>query len=172
MNFDWEQIEHEIKTSDPTSAVYVGCDSKRKAEMISYATVIIIHHKGSAGGKVFKQIETEPAYMACKEGIRSRLMQEVYKAGETAYKVQEWVGDRHFEVHIDISPHKEHKSNAAYSEAKGTIFGYVGLEPVFKPNAFAASCAADYDAVRKADKLAKNKEVRKRKRQIRKRRAG
>ena len=165
--FDWEEIEKAIKSSHPTSSVYVGCDSKRKSEMISYATVIIIHHKGNNGGKVFKQMETEPAYMASKPGMRSRLMTEVYKAGETAYKIQEWVGDRKFEVHVDISPKSSCGSNVAYSEAKGTIFGYVGFEPVFKPDAFAASCAADYDAVRRADKLSKNKDVKARRRNIR-----
>ena len=165
--FDWDIIERSIKNSHQDSAVYVGCDSKRKSDIISYATVIIIHKQGKHGGSIFKQIESEPAYMECKPGMRSRLMTEVYKAGDVALKIQEWVGERKFEVHIDISPLPSCGSHVAYSEAKGTIFGYVGFEPVFKPDAFAASCAADYDAVRRADKLSKNKEVRKRKRAIR-----
>lgn len=164
MKFNWEQIQKEISESALNSVIYVGCDSKRKSDMISYATVVIIHHGGAHGGRVFKQIETERAFTACKEGIRSRLMMEVYKSGETAIKVKEWVGDRHFEVHVDISPDPSHKSHIAYSEAKGTILGYVGIEPVFKPKAFAASCAADYDAVKRAEKISKRKEVRKLKR--------
>ena len=165
--FDFEVIERAIKNSHPNSTIYVGCDSKRKADMISYATVIIIHHEGNKGAMIYKNIETEPAYLSSKEGIRMRLMSEVYRAGECAMTVQPWVGDRGFEVHIDINPDPKHKSSVAYNEAKGTIFGYVGIEPVFKPDAFAASCAADYDAVRRAEKIAKRKDIRKAKRRER-----
>ncbi|AUR86036.1 ribonuclease H-like domain protein [Vibrio phage 1.081.O._10N.286.52.C2] len=168
--FDWESIEVAINNSHPSSTVYVGCDSKRKSDMISYATVIIIHFEGNKGAQVFKVVETEPAYMSCKDGIRSRLMTEVYKAGEAAMKVKPMCGTRGFEVHVDINPDPAHKSHVAYNEAKGTIFGYVGQEPVFKPDAFAASCAADYDAVRRADKVAKRKELRKAKRKSRRHR--
>lgn len=161
MGFDWLVIEQAIKRSHPKSAIYVGCDSKRKSDMISYATVIIIHHEGNKGAMVFKQVETEPAYIGSREGIRQRLMTEVYKAGDTAYKIKDWVESRQFEVHLDINPDPSCKSNIAYSEAKSTIFGYVGFEPKFKPDAFAASCAADYDAVRRAEAIAKRKERRK-----------
>ncbi|AAQ64369.1 conserved hypothetical protein [Vibrio phage KVP40] len=166
--FDWEAIETAINNSHPNSTIYVGCDSKRKSDMISYATVIIIHLEGSKGAQVFKSIETEPAYMSCKDGIRSRLMNEVYKAGETALRVKPMCGTRGFEVHVDINPDPSHRSHVAYNEAKGTILGYVGQEPVFKPDAFAASCAADYDAVRRADKIAKRKELRRAKRKANK----
>ncbi len=159
--FDWEAIETAIGNSHPSSTIYVGCDSKRKSDLISYATVIIIHLEGSKGAQVFKMVETEPAYMNATDGIRSRLMNEVYKAGECALRVKPMCGPRGFEVHVDINPDPKHKSSIAYNEAKGTILGYVGQEPVFKPDAFAASCAADYDAVRRADKIAKRKEVRK-----------
>lgn len=158
--FDWNVVEQAIKRSHPTSRIYVGCDSKRKGESITYATVIIIHHCGNAGATLFKHIDVEPAYLQAKEGVRSRLMNEVYKAGEVAYKVKEWVGNRRFEVHVDINPDPRHKSSVAYQEAKGTILGYVGIEPIFKPHAFAASCAADYDAVRKAEKMSFRKERR------------
>lgn len=164
--FDWEAIETAIANSHPSSKVYIGCDSKRKSDMISFATVIIIHLEGSKGAQVFKTIESEPAYMSCTDGIRSRLMQEVYKAGECALRVKPMCGEREFEVHVDINPDPKHKSSVAYNEAKGTILGYVGQEPIFKPDAFAASCAADYDAVRRADKIAKRKEVRKLKRKM------
>lgn len=162
MDFDWELIEQAITRSAPTSAVYVGCDSKRKSDLISYATVIIIHHEGNKGASIFKSIETEPAYCASKAGIRARLMMEVYRAGETALKIQEWVGPRKFEVHLDINPDPRHKSSIAYQEAMGTIIGYVGIPPIFKPKAFAASCAADHDAVKRAETLSKRKENRKR----------
>jgi predicted RNase H-related nuclease YkuK (DUF458 family) len=174
MEFNWELIEKEINDSHFNSTILVGCDSKRKSDMISYATVIIIHFGGATkgtgkGARVFKQIETEPAYMSCKHGIRSRLMSEVYKAGEVALKIKPMCGGRDFEVHVDINPDPRHKSHIAYSEARGAILGYVGQEPIFKPDAFAASCAADYDAVRRADKVSKRKELRKIKRKSRRR---
>lgn len=166
--FDWELVKQAIEKSSSTSAVYVGTDSKRKGDWISYVTVIVIHLDGNRGGIVFKDIEKEKAYQPSKEGVKFRLMTEVYKAAAAGASVKEWVGNRKFEVHLDINPDSTHYSNVAYTEAKGVIIGYLGIEPKFKPEAFAASSVADYDAVKRANSLFSRKAVRKeRRRRIR-----
>jgi predicted RNase H-related nuclease YkuK (DUF458 family) len=54
------------------------------------------------------------------------------------------VGDRHFEVHIDINPNPRYKSNVAVKEALGYVKGNLGIDAKIKPDAFAAMHAADH----------------------------
>jgi predicted RNase H-related nuclease YkuK (DUF458 family) len=51
--------------------------------------------------------------------------------------------DRHVEIHLDINPAEEHASNAVVQQAIGYIRGVCQMTPQIKPEAFAASFAAD-----------------------------
>lgn len=48
-----------------------------------------------------------------------------------------------YEVHLDINPNKVHGSSCVINEAIGYIKGTCNVIPLVKPNAFAASFAAD-----------------------------
>jgi len=48
-----------------------------------------------------------------------------------------------YEVHLDINPDKMHGSSCVFDEARGYIQGTCEVTPLLKPNAFAASFAAD-----------------------------
>jgi len=50
---------------------------------------------------------------------------------------------RNVEVHLDISPDDMHGSSCVISQAIGYIKGTCNVMPFVKPNAFAASYAAD-----------------------------
>ena len=78
--------------------------------------------------------------------LRQRLLQEVYYAAEVGEELKDAVGDRKFEVHLDINPSERWASNKVLNEAKGIIRAY-GLEPVVKPDSLAASSVADKVAV-------------------------
>ena len=80
------------------------------------------------------------------EGIKSRMMQEVAYVLEAYTQVYEAIGDRHFEIHIDINSNPEHESHVALNDARGYCLGMTGKEPEFKPYALAASFAADAHA--------------------------
>lgn len=155
---DFEALREAINNSSATSSIYVGCDSKKKGPDLVFVSTVVIHYDSNKGGVVFKEVEIEP-YKA----IYPKLQGEIYRIADLALKVKEWVGDRHFEVHVDINPQECYKSNMAYQEARGAILGIVGIEPKFKPNAWAASCAADYDAVRIAGKLKRRRRRNKKK---------
>jgi predicted RNase H-related nuclease YkuK (DUF458 family) len=51
--------------------------------------------------------------------------------------------DRDVEVHLDINPDEEHGSNCVINQAIGYIKGTCNVVPLVKPQAFAASYAAD-----------------------------
>jgi predicted RNase H-related nuclease YkuK (DUF458 family) len=51
--------------------------------------------------------------------------------------------DRDVEVHLDINPDEMHGSSCVINEAVGYIRGMCNVIPLVKPEAFAASFAAD-----------------------------
>jgi len=53
------------------------------------------------------------------------------------------VGERPFEVHLDINPNPDHRSSMIVKEAVGYVLAQ-GLKPVLKPDAVAASAVADF----------------------------
>ena len=55
----------------------------------------------------------------------------------------EAIGDRHCEVHLDINPDVVHGSSCVVQQAIGYVRGVCNVVPLVKPEAFAASYAAD-----------------------------
>jgi uncharacterized protein len=72
-----------------------------------------------------------------------RLMTEVYKVSELYLKLAEVLEGREVEVHLDINPDEMHGSSCVISQAIGYIKGVCNVIPFVKPDAFAASYAAD-----------------------------
>jgi predicted RNase H-related nuclease YkuK (DUF458 family) len=133
-----------IIDSRPDDNVYVGCDSIRFKKhgiwYARYATVIILHKEGSKGGRMFYDIQTMPDYGS----IKQRMLNEVAFAVQHASDVIDVIGDRHFEIHIDINRSPKHKSNVALKEAAGYVLGTFGFEPKFKPESWAATHCSDH----------------------------
>lgn len=140
-----------IRASSKVSSIYVGSDSQvyskkdkktgRRWKEAKYSTVIILHHDSCRGaGIVFKETVTLPDY----GNLRQRLMTEVSYAIDAALAVKDIVGDRNFEVHVDINPSEKHASSVAVKEAIGYVTGQLGFNPKVKPDAFAASHCSDH----------------------------
>lgn len=162
LDFDYEAIREYIRNSTPQSVVMIGCDSVRRQirdkTFAVYSTVICIRKatgEGKSvayhGSKVFATSVRLPDYgQVIRSGklrnLKMRLMQEVQFAIEAFENVYEAIGDRHFEIHLDINSRPECESHVAMSEAKSYIIGVTGKEPEFKPYALAASFAADAHA--------------------------
>lgn len=138
-----EKLKLAIAESSKETKVYVGCDSKRYSDgKIKYATVVILHINGNNGCKMHSFIDTEHDYNQAKNP-KMRLVQEAYKAVDLATQIMESVGDRHFELHLDLNTDPKYKSNTAVKEALGYVIGVLGLDPKLKPYAWASSTAAD-----------------------------
>ena len=71
------------------------------------------------------------------------MMNEVYKVSELYLKLAIVLVDRDIQVHLDINPDEMHGSSCVINEAIGYIKGTCNVVPLVKPEAFAASYAAD-----------------------------
>ena len=133
-----------IRTSSQDSSVYIGCDSKVfKANdrwFARYTTVIVVHKDSKHGAQVFHYSETLPDF----RNITARMTTEASHAIKVFDAIADIIGDRHVEIHLDINASPAHKSNAAASQAIGYVLGSTGIKPKIKPDAFAASYAADH----------------------------
>ena len=70
-------------------------------------------------------------------------MNEVYKVSQLYLDLADVLEDRLVEVHLDINPNEMHGSSCVINEAIGYIRGTCNVIPLVKPQAFAASYAAD-----------------------------
>lgn len=144
---DLGEVKNFVEKQSPDTKVYLGCDSERimidDQWWVDYILVVVIHINGNNGCKIFGEVHREKDYDRKYNRPRFRLMNEVYKTSEMYLKLIECLGDRDIEVHLDINPNEIHGSNCVINEAIGYIRGTCNVVPLVKPNAFAASYAAD-----------------------------
>lgn len=144
--FNFEEIKEYIDQVSDHSKLYIGCDSvayKRHGKWYAdFYKVIVVHIDGCHGCKIFGEIETDIDYSANRKKPTYRLMQECYKVAELYGQLAE-ITDRGIEVHLDLNPNKKHVSNLITEQAIGYIKGTCNVIPLIKPDAFAASYAAD-----------------------------
>jgi predicted RNase H-related nuclease YkuK (DUF458 family) len=147
-NMNIDEVRDFIQNSSESTCIYIGADSERyrgkdNQWYADYTVAIVIHIDGSRGCKVFGNVVTERDYDKRHDRPAYRLMNEVYKASAMYLELYEAIGDRHVEVHLDINPDELHGSSCVIQQATGYIRGMCGFAPKVKPEAFAASYAAD-----------------------------
>ena len=71
------------------------------------------------------------------------MMTETSKVADLYLKMKDVFYDFEVEVHLDINPNENFGSSCAATAAIGYIRGMCNVTPMVKPNAFAASYAAD-----------------------------
>ena len=147
MNIDIQQVKDYIDQQCDQTKIYFGADSERLlidgTWYVDYFLVIVVHIKGKHGAKVFGQIERERDYDKNIDRPKLRLMTEVYKIADLYLQFSEFLEDRHVEIHLDLNPLPIHNSSCATNEAIGFIRSLCGIDPVIKPDSFAASICAD-----------------------------
>ena len=141
------EVKTFIEAQTPETKIYLGCDSERfRIDNVWYADyilAIVVHIDGKHGCKLFGEVVRERDYDQKQNRPSYRLMNEVYKVSELYLKLSEVLIDRDVEVHLDINPDEEHGSNCVINQAIGYIKGTCNVVPLVKPQAFAASYAAD-----------------------------
>lgn len=147
MKIDINEVKQFISNQSKESKIYIGGDSVRYAVgeewFADYTLAIVIHIDGKHGCKLFGEVQTERDFDQKVNRPRLRLMNEVYKISELYLKLADVFDDRQVEVHLDINPNSNYGSSCVINEAVGYIRGTCNVIPMVKPNAFAASCAAD-----------------------------
>lgn len=146
--FNIEEVREFISNCSETTSIYIGADSVRYRGKddnfyADYTVAIVIHYDGCRGCKIFGDSITERDYEKRHDRPAYRLMQEVAKAAQMYLDLSDAIGDRHAEVHLDINPDIMHRSSVVVQQAIGYIRGVCNVVPLIKPQAFAASCAAD-----------------------------
>ena len=144
---DIDEVKSFIEKQSPQSKIYIGGDSEKVCVndtwYADYTLVIVIHIDGKHGCKVFGEVHRERDYEHKKNKPRMRLMTEVMKVAELYLKLHEVLEDRDVQIHLDINPSEMHGSSCVINEAIGYIRGTCNVVPLVKPQAFAASYAAD-----------------------------
>jgi len=145
--FNIEEIKNYINTQSPATRIYIGVDSERiKINQMWYAdytAAIVVHIDGKHGCKLFGEVTRERDYDQKANRPNTRLMTEVYKVSELYLKLADILENRLVEVHLDINPNDKHASSNVVSQAIGYIRGTCNVIPLVKPEAFAATYAAD-----------------------------
>jgi predicted RNase H-related nuclease YkuK (DUF458 family) len=144
---DLNKVAKFIKAQSPETKIYLGCDSERIRVggqwYADYVLAIVVHINGNNGCKLFGEVQRERDWDQRESRPSMRLMTEVYKVSELYLKLAEVLEGRKVEVHLDINPNEMHGSSCVISQAIGYIKGTCDVIPFVKPQAFAASYAAD-----------------------------
>jgi len=144
---DVTEVETFVRDLGPETRIYLGADSERykfnRAWWAEYTVAVVVHINGNNGCKIFGEITRERDYDQKANKPSIRLMNEVYKVSEMFQRLAPVLASRPIEVHLDINPDEMYGSSCVISQAIGYIRGTCNVVPMVKPNAFAASYAAD-----------------------------
>jgi uncharacterized protein len=142
-----EEVKSFIEAQGPDTKIYLGCDSERMRVdgqwYADYVLAIVVHINGNNGCKLFGEVQRERDYDHKVNRPAMRLMTEVYKVSELYLKLADVFEGRQVQVHLDINPDDQYGSSCVISQAIGYIKGTCNVVPFVKPDAFAASYAAD-----------------------------
>jgi predicted RNase H-related nuclease YkuK (DUF458 family) len=146
-NMNLDEVRDFIRAQTKETKIYIGGDSERfqinGVWMADYITVVVVHKNGKNGCRVFGSVVRERDFDQQKDKPRMRLMNEVMKTAQLYLDLEEAIGERKFEIHLDINPDLRHGSSCVITEAVGYIRGMCNVVPFVKPQAWAASYCAD-----------------------------
>lgn len=118
-------------------AVHIGTDSLQTGRFTQFVTVVVILTP-SKGGRVAHSREVVPRIAS----LRERLLKETWRSVDLGMQLTGIVPGE-LTVHIDANSVETHKSHQYVQELVGLVVGQ-GFNAVIKPDAWAASHAADH----------------------------
>ena len=125
--------------------ILIGCDSQHfNRNKTVYGIVVVLYTRGKGGHVLcYKDVDTSVKYMAAREIMATRLINEVWKSIEIADYLTsnglpkpEWID-------IDLNPDPKYKSNTVLRQAIGLVEG-MGYKPRWKKNGAMVTYAANY----------------------------
>jgi len=147
--FDIGEICEFISNQSPATKIYLGADSQRYRRngtwYADYTLAVVIHYEGRHGCKIFGDVQTELDYDQRKDRPSLRLMNEAIKLSALYHQLETVLTNRQVkvELHLDLNAKKIHASNFVVEQAIGYIRGTCNIEAKIKPDAWAATYAAD-----------------------------
>lgn len=131
--------------------MHVGTDSMQTGPHTQFVTVVAVLNPPHGGRGAYTR-EVVPRISS----LRERLLKEVWRSVEFALGITDIVKGE-LTVHIDANPIVTHKSSRYVKELTALVVSQ-GFRSVVKPDAWAASHAADH-IVRTQGKLPKREDV-------------
>jgi len=146
---DWILHVQKFIEMNPDAKIAVGSDSKYKkaSKKVIYVTVIAMFYYGTDGYNKGAHLIYSMDKHKKELSIFEMLWTEVEKSKCIAEEIQDILQEP-VEIHIDLNSEAKYKSNIAYPAAVGWLKS-LGFDVFAKPNAPAATCAADLIANRK-----------------------
>ena len=143
LNGDYVELkDYTIKylRDNPKVSLYIGTDAKRRKRKHMYITTVCFRHPCN-GVHVICKKQTVPN----KEihGIFDKLWREVVMTVDVLNDMLLYIPKEKITVDLDYSVIKKYESNKVHDSAVGWVKG-LGVNVRSKPNAWAASYAADY----------------------------
>lgn len=144
-------IEAEMRDY-PDVQLTIASDSQQRAQHTEYVTVVTLIRPGK-GGRVLFNRELIPRVRE----LRERLWKETWRSTELAMELTETpdIGNRIpiniDAIHIDANVNPKHKSSKYVEELVGLVVGQ-GFKAMVKPEAWAASHAADHAVKHKEER--------------------
>jgi predicted RNase H-related nuclease YkuK (DUF458 family) len=147
MKIDVAEVTEFIQAQGPNTRIYLGADSirykVRREWWAEYTVAVVVHRDSRHGCKIFGEITRERDYDRRMDRPSLRLMNEVYRVTEMFQRLAPALVGRPVEIHLDINPQDSAGSSCVIQQATGYIRGVCNVIPMVKPQAFAASYAAD-----------------------------
>jgi len=120
--------------------IYIGTDSQNYMASTRFVSAIVMHVERNGAHVLVSRFDLPKIY-----DYRYRLLKEVDITGEVARNMKDYLRKKglSYELHSDLNGSSNHKSNGIVEEAKNYI-KHLGYELKIKPEAFAATYAADH----------------------------
>lgn len=123
----------------PDVLIYIGTDSKRKKKSVLYISTICFRHPNNGVHVIYRQRKYNSSEY---RDIFKKLWHEVELSVELLGELC-FLDRSKITVDLDFNVIEKYKSNAVNDGARGWLTG-LGVNVRSKPNAWAASYAADY----------------------------
>jgi predicted RNase H-related nuclease YkuK (DUF458 family) len=146
----------------PNTEVTIASDSQQRGQFTEYVTVVTLIRPGKGGRVLFNR-----EMIARVRELRERLWKETWRSTELAMELTDTpdIGNRMQidvqAIHIDANVDPKHKSSKYVEELVGLVVGQ-GFKAVVKPEAWAASHAADHAVKHKNERTKPHAEKRRR----------
>ncbi len=124
------------EASGQGQVIHVGTDSLQTGRFTQFVTVVVVYTQSKGGRAAYTREVVRRI-----TNLRERLLKETYKSIEVASLLNDLPNE--MVLHVDANPDEKHMSSKYVQELVGLVMG-MGFKSLIKPDAWAASHAADH----------------------------
>jgi len=126
---------------DGPRVIHVGTDAQKIDHRVEFVTCVVVLTPQKGGRVFYTRVQRRRRDV---HTLRQKLFTEAWMSVETAMELNPHLpDDTPIVVHLDVNPDRRWASSRHIHEVVGLVLGQ-GFEVLFKPDAWAASHAADH----------------------------